>query len=283
MYINTPMNKINFILLATIIGLVSCNRAAELDASYSGYDSKSTHTNEAMDDISEDLHDKNGNSNEINAETPSSLVQKLIKTGNVSFETTQLDDTRKMLDGLNTKFDAYISNENEYQSEERKTRSLSLRIPSKNFDAYVSQLSQGVKHFDQKNISVEDVTSEFIDVTARIKTKKELEQRYISILSKANTIAEIMEIEREIGKLRADIESFESRLKYLKEQVSYSTLHIDYYQVTGSRSNFWLKSFHSVQRGWNLLIKVTLGILTFWPFLIAIGLFIFFWRRKIKK
>lgn len=233
MYINTPMNKINFILLATIVGLASCNRAAELDETYSGYSSKSGYANEARDGISKNL--VNINSNEINAETPSSLVQKLIKTGNVSFETTQLDDTRKMLDGLNTKFDAYISNENEYQSEERKTRSLSLRIPSKNFDAYVSQLSQGVKHFDQKNISVEDMTSEFIDVTARIKTKKELEQRYISILSKANTIAEIMEIEREIGKLRADIESFESRLKHLKEQVSYSTLHIDYYQVTGSR------------------------------------------------
>lgn len=283
MYSNTQMNKINLFLLASIIGLASCNRADELDTSYSGYASKSKYTNEAMDDISQNLIDKNGNPNEINAETPSSLVQKLIKTGNISFETTQLDDTRKMLDGLNTKFNAYVSNENEYQSEERKTRSLSLRIPSKNFDAYVSQLSQGVKHFDQKNISVEDVTSDFIDVAARIKTKKELEQRYISILSKANTVTEIMEIEREIGKLRADIESFESRLKYLKEQVSYSTLHIDFYQVTGSRSNFWLKSLQSVQRGWNLMINVVFSILIFWPFLIVIGLIIFFWRRKMKK
>jgi hypothetical protein len=280
---NTHMKKINFLLLVIIIGLASCNRAAELDKSYSGYASKAEYANDDMDRISEDIVQEEGNSNEMVSETPNSLGQKLIKRGNVSFETTQLDDTRKMLDGLNIKFNTYVSNENEYQSDERKTRSLSLRIPSKNFDAYVSELSQGVQYFDQKNISVEDVTSEFIDVTARIKTKKELEQRYISILSKANTVAEIIEIEREIGKLRADIESFEQRLKYLNEQVSYSTLHIDYYQVTGSRSNFWLKSFQSLQRGWNLMTNFILGILIFWPFLIAIGLFVVLLRRKMKK
>lgn len=55
--------------------------------------------------------------------------------------------------------------------------------------------TKGVDKFDHKNIEVKDVTEEFLDVKARLKTKKELEDRYIDLLKKANNIKEILEIE----------------------------------------------------------------------------------------
>ena len=78
-------------------------------------------------------------------------------------------------------------------------------------------------------IDSQDVTEEYIDITARLKTKKELEARYLELLKKANKVEEIVSIEKEIGNLRSDIESIEGRLRYINNAVAYSTL--DNYEI----------------------------------------------------
>jgi hypothetical protein len=112
------------------------------------------------------------------------------------------------------------------------------------------------------------VTEEFIDIQARIKTKKELENRYKELLAKANTVEELLSIEKELGTLRTEIESIEGRLKYLQDRVSLSSLTIEYYELTTSSFRFIPKLGKSFVTGWNWFLSFIVGLVHMWPFIV---------------
>ncbi len=225
----------------------------------------------------------NAESEPINPSNNMKLVRKLIKNGTISFESDDLESTSVLISEAVKKYNAHVSKENEYKSSHRIARNVTLRIPANNFDKLLADISKGVEYFDEKTINVNDVTAEFLDISARLKTKKELETRYIELLSKANKVSEILEIEREIGNLRSDIESIEGRLKYLNDQVGYSTLNISFYQQITKEIRFWSKVKDNLSGGWGLLIFLILGFLRIWPIWILIAVAIWLlrkWRRK---
>jgi hypothetical protein len=151
----------------------------------------------------------------------------------------------------------------------------------------LTKISESARKLDSKNIEVLDVTEEYIDVEARIKTKKELENRYKEILKQANTVNDILSIEREIGTLRTDIESAEGRLKYLNDRISLSTLTVEYYEYTSSSFGFLSRFGNALSTGWDWLLKFIIGITHLWPFILLVtgGLYLAyrFNKRKPKK
>lgn len=223
-------------------------------------------------------------SNNASPTTSTKVEQKLIKTGNISFEVEDVNKTQNELTILAKKYNAYISNENSNNYSYRINHSVTIRIPNQHFDHLLSDIAKGVEHFDKKEINVQDVTEEFLDTQSRIENKKKLEARYNELLNKATTIAEILEIEKEINNLRTEIERLEGRLKYLKNQVNYSTLNITYYkninQPTHGVSNKFSQGFVN---GWNGLVMFFIGLINIWPFLIILGGLIFWIRKIIQK
>ena len=83
-------------------------------------------------------------------------------------------------------------------------------------------------------IYVKDVTEEYTDVVIRLKNKKEAEKRFLEILKQTKTIKEILDVEEHLREIREEIESKEGRLKFLNDQVSYSTINLSIYQVSES-------------------------------------------------
>ncbi len=211
--------------------------------------------------------------------------RKLIKTGNIVFETDEIEKTKtKITDAVN-RSKAYISNEQSYSDFDRINNVLVIRVPSQNFDKLLADICTGVDKIDTKNIDVNDVTEEFLDIQARLKTKKELEQRYLDLLKKAGKVSEILEIEREAGTLRADIESIEGRLKYMADRVDFSTLNVTYYKKTSHGNNFTQKFSNGFYNGINALVWFFVGLVNVWPFIIIIllALYIIKWYRRRKK
>ncbi len=264
------MKKIAIILLIFAFG---CDKATEqLSMGYAD-----EYAAEASEEIKGNADTK---TKEIQSEK--GLERMLIKKGNVEFKAEKLDDVSVKIKAATKKYDAYASQENEYKSSERISRNVTVRMPSKYFDAFLTNISEGVAYFDSKSIDVSDVTEEFLDVQARLKTKKELELRYLQLLNKANKVAEILEIEREIGTLRSDIESIEGRLNYLQDQAAMSTLTITFYTNVSQDSRFWSKVKNGFGNGWDFLLSIILGIINIWPvWFIAFGLF---WMiRRIRR
>ena len=252
-------------------------------------------TSESLDDISQAFGDeaKAKTEDEPKAEDPETkrvaAERKLIKKGSIAFESSDVNETKREINKLVSKYRGYIGNEHINKEYDRISHSLTVRIPSEHFDAFLEGITSVTKELEDKTIHVEDVTEEFIDIQARIKTKKAVEARYEELLNRANTIEEILKVENQIGNLRAEIESMEGRLRYLKNRIGLSTLNIDYYQkiegTVDSPDSFGSKFKDALYKGWQGLELLVIGIAHLWIIivLVFIGYFIYKIRKKRKK
>lgn len=204
---------------------------------------------------------------------PETVDRKLIKEGRVEFESQQLNITRKSITQAVEKHQAYVSSDQEFKSSDRISNTIIIRIPAEAFDTFLNDATKGVEKFDSKNITVRDVTEEFVDVEARLETKKELEIRFLDLLKQAKSVSEVLEIEVQIGELRADIESIEGRLNYLKNQVSFSTLTMTFYESIPHQTEFGKMFNNGFRNGWNNLILFFVMLTNIWPF-ILLGLIV---------
>ena len=208
------------------------------------------------------------------ANTAAMLERQLIKEGSINFETYDIAETRRHIESLVQKYGAYISQEDERASSSRIYQNMTVRIPKVHFDVFVTELSGGVKKIDEKSITVQDVTEEFIDSTARLAVKKETEQGYLRLLNQAKTIKDILDIQYELQDIRSDIESIEGRLRYLKNSVNFSTLHISMYQQIEAASktgSFFMPVWDAIKGGVQAFAAVCIVLLYGWVF-IALGI-----------
>jgi uncharacterized protein YcfL len=220
---------------------------------------------------------------ETGQELSTKLEKKLIKEGEVIFETSDIRSTRKTVLDVVNKYQGYVSSDEEFKLTGRESNTLIIRVPAANFDKLLNESTIGVDNFERKEIRVKDVTEEFLDIQARLKTKKELEARFLGLLKEAKKVSDVLEIESQLGQLRADIESVEGRLKYLESQVSLSTLTMTFYETVPNSIQFGQKFRNGFRSGWDNLIWFFVFLSNIWPFiLIAIGIVFGILLRKKK-
>lgn len=213
------------------------------------------------------------------------VERKLIKEGYITFETEDLTSARKTIFEAVDKYKAYVSSDQEYKYPDRKSNTVVIRVPADNFDNLLKEATQGVERLESREITINDVTEEFLDMSTRLKTKKELENRFLELLKRANTVTEIVEIEKQIAELRSEIESVEGRLKYLENRVAFSTLTMTFYESLPEQTAFGQKFENGFRNGWDNLVWFFVLLINIWPFLIIlfgliIGIRIY---RKRKK
>jgi uncharacterized protein DUF4349 len=212
--------------------------------------------------------------------------QKLIKESYLNFETQDLNKTYSIVIRFVKQNGGFIQDDNSNKSYNRISRHLTVRLPFAVFQKTIDSISNYVSFFDTKRISSKDVTEEFIDIEARLNTKLILEKRYLELLSKAKNVKEILDIERELSKIREEIEAKQGRLKYLNNKVSLSTINIEFYKLTAESSvtvSYGTKMWNAVKSGFNGISLFFLGILHIWPFIIIIILGFFVIKRWINK
>lgn len=215
------------------------------------------------------------------------LEQKIIKTGDIKFETNDLGATYNQMITAVKKHNAIIQNDTEGKDYGSVFRKIIVRVPSKNFDAFLNDISKGVSYFDNKEISSQDVTEEYIDIDARLKAKKILEARYLELLKKANKVSEMLEIEAQLSAIREEIEAKEGQLRYMQSQVSMSTITIEFYKTVanegGATISYGSKIWNAFTSGFNSISSFFIGLLSIWPFLIILAAAVYYIRKRFKK
>ena len=229
---------------------------------------------------------------EVAEAKPAVDAPKIIKTGDISFETSNLKATRQQLISSLKKLGGYVEEDRETDNgdDNRKEFRLNIKIPAKNFDAFLSSVSNTAIKIDSKNISISDVTTQFIDTKTRLDNKKLLESRYRELLTKALKISEMLEIENKLAEIRADIESSQGQLNYLNNQVAYSSLAITFYtkQQTQIETSvgFGYKLSAALSNGVEIIGNLFFSVLSVWPIWVLLaGCFVGIsaWRKKLIK
>jgi hypothetical protein len=207
--------------------------------------------------------------------------KKIIRNGNLTIESEDLKSSRTTLDTLVTYHGGYISSETFNDQEDQLSYQITCRIPAEKFDLFISGLEAGPDKIISKSVNANDITEQYYDVKIRLENERQVEKRYLELLGQARTVKDILDIEEKLGKVRQEIESKEGRLRYLDNQVSYSTLNIWIYQKKDRkyeperREGFGQRLKKSLHKGWLGLVDFILFFLRLWPLWI-VGLII--WR-----
>jgi hypothetical protein len=215
--------------------------------------------------------------------------KKIIKDGRMSIKTNDIALGKKNADALVKQFNGYYDNE-ELQNDDRNTSyDLKIRVPAQNFEGLVAAIESGKDEIINKSIHSRDVTGEYIDIESRINSKREYLKRYKELLAKANTVKDILEIQENIRNLQEEIESREKQLKYLSDQVDFSTLDIHLFKLKEytykpvQEDKFIERIKKSVSNGWSSFVSLVLWIISKWPYLLLIVAIYLIYKNKKKK
>jgi len=214
---------------------------------------------------------------------------KIIKDGTISVKTNDINTSKKGIDLLLKKFNAYYEKENLENNEESISYDLKIRVPVNNFERLISSIENGKDEIRSKSIQARDVTEEYVDIETRLSNKRVYLKRYKELLAKASTVKDILAIEENISKLQEEIESKEGILKYLSDQVSFSTLELNLYKEkefiykAQPQDKFSERVKTSLSKGWKSVVNFALWTITKWPFLILLIVGFFAIRRIINK
>ncbi|RYE23723.1 MAG: DUF4349 domain-containing protein, partial [Sphingobacteriaceae bacterium] len=170
--------------------------------------------------------------------------------------------------------------------ETRKEYNLKIRVPAQNFDHLLDTISAGAEKIDAKNISITDITTNYIDAKTRLDNKKLLENRYNQLLAKATKISDLLEIENKLTEIRSDIESAQGQLNYMNKQVAYSSLDVTFYTKTLAQDNgntFGYRFKNALSSSWDLLQSLFFGIIAFWPFILIGVIIVYLFLKRRKK
>ena len=118
------------------------------------------------------------------------------------------------------------SKQTESQDRSQQTLEVSLvvRVPAGQYNSALEQIRAVGSRVINEKTSGQDVTEEFIDLEARIKTQKALELQFLEIMKQANKVADALEVQRQIAEVRTDIEKLEGRKRFLENKASLSTI-----------------------------------------------------------
>ncbi len=162
---------------------------------------------------------------ETTASNGAEFERKVITTSDISLKVANVSSTMDTITGITLSSGGFVSRSsiNAYDFGERGY--MTIRIPQGDFEPVMSELKTLGK-VTSLETSGQDVTEEYVDLDARVNILKNQETRLLEILNMTTTVEEVLDVERELGRVRGEIESITGRLKYLDNMVSLATIDI---------------------------------------------------------
>lgn len=227
--------------------------------------------------------------------------RKIIYNTNIGLVVEDYDSFENQLPLVVAQRGGFIANSNtdrRYNNNQRGT--WIVRIPVVEYTEFLSGIS-ALGFAESRTENAQDVTEEYVDIEARIKNKKQLEVRVLEMLDqRKGPLKDVLEIERELARIREEVERMEGRIRFLKDRTSLATVTITCreekeYQpaaaptLASRMSNSWGNSLASLQRvgesflvglvgavPWIGLATLVLGLLVlltrkYWPNVLSFG------------
>lgn len=224
--------------------------------------------------------------------------RKLIRTVSLSLQTKEFDSVLNNLKTKTTELGGYVENSsisgNSYSYTTTRYASYTIRIPADKLNEFVDIVGE-LGNVTQENESVEDVTLQYVDVESHKKALETEQARLMELLSTAENMEDLLAIESKLSDIRYEIESYESQLRLLDNQIDYSTVHVEIFEVermtdAGEKGFFeeikdrFGDNLYKVGHGFRNLI---IGILGALPILIVcaavIAVIVVIVKKSIKK
>jgi hypothetical protein len=155
----------------------------------------------------------------------------IVRTGQAGIEVDSLEPAMTELRRVVQRAGGFVADAS-VQSGRNQLRqaTLELKVPSTRFDELTEGL-QPIGRLEFVNVGAEDVSEEFVDLTARVANGRRLEDRLVELLrTRTGKLQDVLSVERELARVREEIERMEGRLRYLKSSAQLSTLSVSLHE-----------------------------------------------------
>src|SRR5437667_1992754 len=162
-------------------------------------------------------------------ESPASALanRKLIRNAQVQLEIVSLDDAVQQITALANEERGYVATTSSEKQANGKLRgTVIVKVLPENLDRFLQKV-RGLGELKNQTLGTEDVTKAYLDTDARLKNARVMEQRLVDMLkTKTGKVSDLLQVEKELGRVREDIEKMQGELKYWDSQVQFATVTV---------------------------------------------------------
>lgn len=215
--------------------------------------------------------------------------RKIIRNADLNLSTEKYSQTLKAIEKATADLGGYIESSHETKYDSYAYTSMTVRIPTEKLDEFLGKMD-GVATVTSKSITSEDITSSYIDTESHLKALRTEQDTLLELLSQANGLSEILEIQDRLTSVRSQIEYYQSLMNTYDNELEYSTVSIDVNEVKHeivSGEGFWAKIGLGLKES---LYNVGMGIANFFswivihiPYLLILAVVLFAFCAIIKK
>lgn len=156
--------------------------------------------------------------------------RKIIRNADLIIETESPTDGLRRITSIAEGHGGFVvtsevkHNDASGQTKPTQTVTVVARVPSSEFSEALDQIRSVGNRMIQEKVSGQDVSEEYLDIEARIRTKKALEAQFIEIMKQARKVSDALEVQTQLADVRTEIERFEGRRRFLENQSALSTI-----------------------------------------------------------
>lgn len=150
----------------------------------------------------------------------------IIFTANVAVRVEDVPTSVEALIAIADQYRGYVAGSNFSEGGGTPFASVTLKVPAENFQATLDTIRGIAEKVLSVSVNSEDVTEEFTDLDARLRSLKATEEQLIALLNRADTIEDILKVRQQLTQVRVDVERIEGRLNYLERRADLATITV---------------------------------------------------------
>lgn len=160
------------------------------------------------------------------------MNRKILRNADLTLEVSDASTAQHKITSISESLGGFVvtSESKQRQSGDSGKQELEVnvvvRIPAPQFGSALDQIRALGSRVIQEKTTGQDVTEEFIDLEARMKTQKALELQFLEIMKQANKVTDALEVQRQVAEVRTEIEKLEGRKRFLENRASLSTITV---------------------------------------------------------
>lgn len=160
-------------------------------------------------------------------QTAAEAEPRIIKTADLAIGVDGVAAKTQEISTLATGRGGFVQSSTIVEDEQGyKSGYVTIRVPSSKFEDTVQAIKDLAVRVDRESINGQDVTEQYTDLEARLRSAKAQEEQYLAILAKAETVQDILSVQSYLQSIRYEIESLQGQLDSLGNQTEYSTISV---------------------------------------------------------
>lgn len=206
--------------------------------------------------------------------TGSTAVQRqVVRSGSLSMHADDVASTVTAIRRLTKGAGGFVSAENTSATADSAYSSITVQVPASRLDGLVEAIS-ALGTVDTVDVSAQDVTSQAVDLDARIRALQASVDRVTALLAEASDISDLMAIEAQLSSRQAELDALKAQRTWLADQVAMSTLTVSIQPVTTVEPVDAPGFGSGLESGWNALVSaIAVGVTAvgfFLPFVVVL-------------